>query len=83
MREDPNEKGVLYLSENPVSISLQNGAIVWLTCRMKLAMPAYQFAVDNRSKIEAVPVESLPKEITRKLVPDVCKSRNMESITDV
>ena len=71
-----------YLSDDPISITLHNGLIVWITYEEKYGEGNYLYLVDKNSNIDATEVKKLPKDTTRRMVDAICKSKYADSITD-
>ena len=63
-----------YLSVTPVTISLNDGLVIWLEYQISDSKERLVFKLDKRAKIHAVDIESLPKAPTRKTVPEICRS---------
>ena len=66
-----------YLEKDPISITIAGGVVVYLTSDQKGldGKGNFHFFVDMRPLVMAVPVEDLPKGMTRRNIPDICRSR--------
>ena len=42
----------------------------------------FRFHIDMRPLVKAVPVENLPKGLTRRMVPKICRSKIYETYSD-
>ena len=73
-----------YLRDDPISITLTGGQNVWLKYDedSPLNKGKFQFLVDMRPLVKAIPVEKLPKSITRRMVPEICRSKVQETYSE-
>ena len=63
---------------------LSGGLVVYLSCDEKGpdGRGNFKFSVDMRPLVKAVPVEKLPKGMTRRMVPDICRSNIRETYSE-
>ena len=73
-----------YLEKDPISITITGGVVVYLTSdqKGKDGKGNFRFYVDMRPLVMAVPVEDLPKGITRRNIPDICRSKIQETYSE-
>ena len=78
------EEGMNYLTHDPVQIMIAGGVIVWIKCDSKGpdGEGSFNFYVDMRALVKAIPVEKLPKAMTRKMIPDICRSKIQETYSN-
>ena len=83
-RRTKQEEGIKYLTDEPISINILGGVIVWLKCDSEGpdGRGNFKFEVDMRPLVKAIPVEKLPKEMTRKMVPEICRSKIHETYSE-
>ena len=73
-----------YLEKDPISITLFGGVVVYLSCDEEGpdGKGNFRFHVDMRPLVKAVPVEKLPKGLTRRMIPDICRSKIHETYSE-
>ena len=78
------EDGMRYLDIDPISITITGGVIILLKCDSKGpdGRGNFRFFVDMRPLVKAVPVEKLPKALTRRMIPPICRSKVQETYSE-
>ena len=77
--EEKDEEGTKYLAIKPIAISLHEGLLIWL-CYEK--NDGIVFKLDKRATIYATNVKNLPRGLTKKQVPPICRSSVDEIIEE-
>ena len=75
------EEGMRYLQYDPISLTVTKGIVVYLSCDEigPDGKGNFRFHVDMRPLVKAVPIENLPKAITRRTIPEICRSKMYET----
>ena len=73
------QEGLKSLAQTPVSLVLDDGMILWLCYDDKLC--EYKFFLDQNTFNDSRPVRTLPRGLTKKTVPPVCRS-TVEEVYD-
>ena len=69
---------MIYLSEEPISFTIKKGLILYLLYDSSQSKPAFRFLTDMRTFKKSIDVKSLPKALTKRMVPPLCRSHISE-----
>ena len=68
-----------YLTDVSMTIPIKDGINVIVRCNQE---GKYEFLIDMRALVYAMPVQDLPKSMTRRMIPEICRSRIHETYTE-
>ena len=73
-----------YLQDEPISLTISKGVVVYLSCDEMGpdGKGNFRFDIDMRPLVKAVPVEKLPRGLTRRMIPEICRSKTSETYSD-
>ena len=68
-----------YLTDEPMIMPIKGGLFIIISCNES---GEYLFSLDMRALVHAVPIQKLPTSMTRRMIPEICRSKIQEICTE-